>query len=167
MPAYVRKQPLAERVKSALNIYDLLLWLSEEIESNGWDQLEKEWAIPIGFAFNFIFLIARANIGAQSASYDDIFTEPSGTGWTAAIVSLLCVMALIKTNLCAGMVLHTFLDASLPAEYLLHLLSKATLPPLRSIRRHGTTNTFGAPSQAQFFPCIIISSPVSVECAWK
>lgn len=86
MPAYVRRQPLAERIKSALNIYDLLLWLSEEIESNGWDQLEKEWAIPIGFAFNFIFLIARANIGAQSTTYDDIFADTTGPGWAATIV---------------------------------------------------------------------------------
>lgn len=88
MPAYVRKQPLSERISTALNIYDWLLWLSEEIESNGWDQLEKEWAIPIGFAFNFVFLIARANTGAQSSSYDDIFAETTGPGWASSIVQI-------------------------------------------------------------------------------
>ena len=88
MPAYVRRQPLLERIQAALNIYDLLLWLSEEVESYGWDQVEKTWAMPIGFAFNFIFIIARANTGRKSRSYSDVFGETSGPGWAVAIVSL-------------------------------------------------------------------------------
>lgn len=87
MPPFVRKQPLSERIKSALNIYDQLLWLSEEIESQGWDQVEKVWAAPIGIAFNLLFLVARANTGRTSRYYDDVFGESTGSGWGSGIVS--------------------------------------------------------------------------------
>lgn len=90
MPAYRRQQPLSERIQGALNIYDWLLWLSEEIESYGWDQVEKTWALPIGFVSNLIFIIARANAGKQSRSYNDVFGESSGPGWAVAIVSIVC-----------------------------------------------------------------------------
>jgi hypothetical protein len=86
MPKFVRKQPLSEKLASYLNPYDFLLWLSEEIESNGWDQLEKGWAIPIGAVLNFAFLVARANITTRSKSYDDVFGEDRGTGWIAWLV---------------------------------------------------------------------------------
>lgn len=70
-----------------LNPYDFLLWLSEELESSGWDQIEKEWAIPIGAGLNVIFLIARANTQTQSEGYDDVFGEASGTGWATWLAS--------------------------------------------------------------------------------
>lgn len=85
MPKYVRRQPLAERLKSFLNPYDFLLWLSEEIESNGWDQLEKEWATPIAIALNLIFLIARAN-AKPTQVYDDVFGDIPGVAWTSWLV---------------------------------------------------------------------------------
>lgn len=88
MPKLVRKQPLSERISAYLNPYDFLLWLSEELESNGWDQIEKEWALPIGFGLNLIFLIARANTQTRSSSYDDVFGEPMGSSWGAWLVSL-------------------------------------------------------------------------------
>lgn len=88
MPKYVRRQPLLERAKAYLNPYDFLLWLSEEIESNGWDQLEKEWATPIGIALNLIFLIARANSKSTSRSYDDVFGDVPQIAWTAWLVSV-------------------------------------------------------------------------------
>lgn len=90
MPAYIRKQPLAERIWSALNIYDFGLYISEEIESYGWDQVEKVWALPLGVAFNLVFLIARANIGRRSKSYDDVFGEDSSSGWAATLVCQWC-----------------------------------------------------------------------------
>lgn len=89
MPAYVRKQSLLERLKSQYNIYDWLLWLSEEIESSGWEQLEKEWANIIGIVLNFVFMIARANINTKPKQYDDVFSEGSSSGWAAAIVRIL------------------------------------------------------------------------------
>ena len=88
MPKYVRRQPLADRIRAALNLYDFLLWLSEEIDSHGWDQLEKEWAIPIGFACNFIFLIARANSKKSTRIHDDVFGESGGSGWGVWLVRL-------------------------------------------------------------------------------
>jgi hypothetical protein len=86
MPKYVRRQPLVERIKAYLNPYDFLLWLSEEIESNGWDQLEKEWAIPIGIGLNLIFLIARAN-AEPTQVYDDVFGDVPGAAWTSWLVN--------------------------------------------------------------------------------
>lgn len=87
MPAFVRKQALSERLKAALNPYDFLLWLSEEIDSYGYDQLEKEWAVPIGIGLNLVFLIARSNVYNTSTDYDDVFGDGGGQGWVAAIVS--------------------------------------------------------------------------------
>jgi len=88
MPAYVRKQSLLERLKSQYNIYDWLLWLSEEIESSGWDRIEKEWAIIIGVVLNLLFMFARANVNTRPKHYDDVFGEGSGPGWAAATVRI-------------------------------------------------------------------------------
>jgi hypothetical protein len=87
MPKYVRRQPLIERVRAYLNPYDFLLWISEEIESNGWDQLEKEWATPIGLVLNLVFIIARANSKGTSRGYDDVFGDVPRIAWTAWLVS--------------------------------------------------------------------------------
>ncbi|OAP60410.1 hypothetical protein AYL99_05412 [Fonsecaea erecta] len=89
MPKFVRRQPLAERIKGYLNPYDFLLWLSEELESNGWDQLEKEWAAPIGIALNIIFVIARANSKPKTTSYDDVFGEIPGVAWTTWLATFI------------------------------------------------------------------------------
>lgn len=90
MPRLIRRRPLIERIQGYLNPADLLLWLSEELESQGWDQLEKEWAIPIGFILNLIFLVARANSRGAPASYDDVFGDSRGeTGWFSWLVSTL------------------------------------------------------------------------------
>ena len=86
MPKFVRRQPLVERIKAYLNPYDFLLWLSEELESNGWDQLEKEWAVPVGIVVNLVFLIARANTNNTSTPYDDVFGELPGVPWTSWLV---------------------------------------------------------------------------------
>ena len=88
MPPYVRKQPLIERIKAWFDVYDVLLWLSEQIESHGWDQVEKAYAVPIGIGINLVFLIARANVGKRSNNYDDVFGETSSSGWGAAMVSI-------------------------------------------------------------------------------
>ena len=88
MPRLIRRQPLADRIKGYLNPAEFLLWLSEELESHGWDQLEKEWAIPIGLALNLSFLVARANSRGASASYDDVFGDSTReAGWFSWLVS--------------------------------------------------------------------------------
>ena len=94
MPKFVRRQPLTERIKAALDPYDFLLWLSEEVDSHGWDQLEKEWAIPISFAFNFVFLVARANSKGTTGTYDDVFAESRGSGWGVWLVSRTLSLAI-------------------------------------------------------------------------
>lgn len=87
MPKYVRKAPLSERIGTYLNPYDFLLWLSEEIDTSGWEQLEKEKAIPVAVVLNLAFVIARANVRRQSKGYDDVFGDIHGPGWLAWLVS--------------------------------------------------------------------------------
>ena len=98
MPKFVRRQPLSERIAAYLNPYDFLLWLSEEIDSRGWDQLEKEWAIPIGVILNLVFLVARANTTTKSRSYDDVFGDGTSFGWVAYIVSSVPLPRINKAN---------------------------------------------------------------------
>ncbi|KAL1969899.1 hypothetical protein VTN77DRAFT_7408 [Rasamsonia byssochlamydoides] len=92
MPRLVRRQPLLERIKSYLNPLDFLLWVSEEIDSSDWDQLEKDWAVPLGIGLNIVFLIARANSGRRiSRAEDDVFGDDTGGGvslvnWFASFV---------------------------------------------------------------------------------
>ncbi|KAL3447561.1 hypothetical protein BJX65DRAFT_92777 [Aspergillus insuetus] len=100
MPRLVRRQPLAERIKSYLNPLDFLLWLSEEVDANDWEQFEKNWAVPLGVALNITFMIARANsrpTGSQAV--DDVFGEDEGVSlwsWLASFIVhfLVCIAAL-------------------------------------------------------------------------
>jgi len=90
MPRLVRRQPLADRIKAYLNPLDFLLWLSEELDSNDWDQWQNDWAMPIGIGLNVIFLIARANSGGSSGRRrgDDVFGDDGGGGgWLSWVVS--------------------------------------------------------------------------------
>ncbi|KAH3283081.1 hypothetical protein KXV19_004741 [Aspergillus fumigatus] len=82
MPRLVRRQPLAERIRSYLNPLDFLLWLSEEIDANAWDQFEKDWALPLGVVLNLTFLIARANSRSSGTrAIDDVFGDDDGVPW--------------------------------------------------------------------------------------
>ncbi|KAL9947241.1 hypothetical protein D7B24_006219 [Verticillium nonalfalfae] len=72
MPRMVRRKPWAERVKAMLNPMDFLLWVSEELETRDWES--KALGTKLGLAFNFIFLIARANCAASEA-HDDVFSD--------------------------------------------------------------------------------------------
>ena len=74
----VRRQPFSERIKSYLNPYDFLLWLSEELETSDWEQWQREWGTLIGIGTNIVMLVARANSGGRSSSYDDVFADDSG-----------------------------------------------------------------------------------------
>ena len=76
----IRRRPLVERIKSLLNPYDFLLWLSEELESSDWEQWQNDWATPIGVAMNFTMLIARANSSWTSAEHDDVFGDAATGG---------------------------------------------------------------------------------------
>ncbi|BDD56121.1 hypothetical protein MPDQ_000653 [Monascus purpureus] len=99
MPRLIRRRPLAERIRSYLNPLDFLLWLSEEVDANDWDQFEKDWALPLGIFLNGGFLLARANSRAGSKAIDDVFGEEERVpwlGWFASFVVhlLACLSAL-------------------------------------------------------------------------
>ena len=87
MPRLVRRRPLGERIKSYLNPLDFLLWLSEEIDANDWDQFEKDWALPLGISLNIIFIIARANSRTNSSkAVDDVFGDEGSAPWSSWLV---------------------------------------------------------------------------------
>ncbi|EEQ29405.1 hypothetical protein McanMca71_004297 [Microsporum canis] len=89
MPPLIRRRPLLERIKAYLNPLDFLLWLSEELDSSDWDQWEKEWALPVGIALNFLFLVARANSQKGSRAHDDIFGDDRGGSYISWLASFV------------------------------------------------------------------------------
>ncbi|KAE8147440.1 hypothetical protein BDV25DRAFT_160318 [Aspergillus avenaceus] len=90
MPRLVRRRPLTERIKSYLNPLDFLLWLSEEIDANDWDQFEKDWALPLGVTLNVVFLIARANSRPNgSRAIDDVFGDDGSAPWHSWLASFI------------------------------------------------------------------------------
>ncbi|KAI9888091.1 MAG: hypothetical protein M1823_000026 [Watsoniomyces obsoletus] len=95
MPRLVRRAPLGERIKAYLNPLDFLLWLSEEVDSNDWDEFHRSYSTPIGLILNFIFLIARANSGwgrGSGSGVDDVFSDEisrGGSGWLGWLASFI------------------------------------------------------------------------------
>jgi hypothetical protein len=83
MPRLVRRAPLLERIKSYLDPWDWLMWASEELNSNDWDDFTKSYATTMGFTANVIFILAKANAGRSSSARDDVFAEGkvSSSGW--------------------------------------------------------------------------------------
>jgi hypothetical protein len=87
MPRLVRRQPLSERIKAYLNPLDFLLWLSEEFDSNDWDQFEKDWSLTLGTVLNIVFLIARSNTGPRTNLVeDDVFGDDSNASFMSWLV---------------------------------------------------------------------------------
>jgi hypothetical protein len=87
-PRLVRRRPLSERLKEKLDPWDFLLWLSEELNSDEWQENLKDWSTVIGVTCNFVFLVARAN-SAPSTNGDDVFADYEsrlGSGWLAWLV---------------------------------------------------------------------------------
>jgi hypothetical protein len=147
MPRVVRKQPLSERIAAYLNPYDFLLWLSEEVESRGFDQLEKEWAIPLGFFFNLFFVIARANTQTRSRSYDDVFGSTSGYGWRAWLVSQPRSEGQRRAELIITVHTRSALsDFGGRRQRCLHLLEAEALPTIRKRHRQCPQYSISAPS---------------------
>jgi len=88
----VRRTPFISRLKAYLNPWDFLLWASEELNGNDWDDFYRQWATPIGILFNVVFMAARANSsGTKRGRGDDVFGdfhERSGSGWLIWFVGL-------------------------------------------------------------------------------
>ena len=91
MPPLVRRRPLIERLKEYLDPQDFLLWLSEELNDDAYDELLNEWATVIGIALNILFILARgANRPGTARGRDDVFGDSEtskGSGWFAWMVS--------------------------------------------------------------------------------
>ena len=62
--------------------YDLLIWISEEVETSEypWEQ----WAYIGGVVCNFLFMLARAN--SRYTPRDDVFEESSAGSFITAFV---------------------------------------------------------------------------------
>jgi hypothetical protein len=92
MPRLIRRAPLSERIKAYLNPWDFLLWASEELNGNDWDDFQRAWAIPIGVGVNLVFIIAKANTGVSRSSGDnDVFGDYGsrrGSGWILWLVGI-------------------------------------------------------------------------------
>lgn len=86
MARLVRRKPLWERVKANLDLFDWLLYLSEEFETSDWDT--KNLGTMVGLGANFVYLLARANTGRRSKNVDDVFGDGGGAGWAAWFVSI-------------------------------------------------------------------------------
>ncbi|KAI9800830.1 MAG: hypothetical protein M1825_003613 [Sarcosagium campestre] len=95
MPRLVRRRTLAQRIQAFLNPLDFLLWLSEEIESNDWDDFQRNNSIFIGLILNVVFLIARGNSSRTYIRFDDeddVFGEVSlSSGWFRFLASLIVI----------------------------------------------------------------------------
>jgi len=91
MPPLVRRRPLIERIKAHLDPCDLLLWISEELNDDSYDELLNAWATPVGIAVNMVFILARgASKTSTARGSDDVFGDIDarrGSGWFAWLVS--------------------------------------------------------------------------------
>ncbi|GFF40800.1 meiotically up-regulated gene 154 protein [Aspergillus udagawae] len=156
MPRLVRRQPLAERIRSYLNPLDFLLWLSEEIDANAWDQFEKDWALPLGAVLNLAFLTARANSRSSgSRAIDDVFGDDGGVPWASwfasFIVHLLACFSAFNT-------FYTFYRKRL---YRLFEASIDQPPATPSARRVRVDSTPMTASPLRYFANVIAGSAES------
>ncbi|OAL03629.1 hypothetical protein IQ06DRAFT_291374 [Phaeosphaeriaceae sp. SRC1lsM3a] len=93
MPRLVRRAPLAERIKAYIDPSDWLIWISEELNSNEWEDFAQSYATYIGLGANILFVIAKANSGASTGyDNDDIFRDVSGPGWMKWLMNLLVLI---------------------------------------------------------------------------
>ncbi|KAF2475887.1 uncharacterized protein BDR25DRAFT_339847 [Lindgomyces ingoldianus] len=91
MPRLVRREPLAERIKAYLDPWDWLMWASEELNSNDWDDFAKSYASSLGLAMNVFFMVARANSSRPSPTGDDVFGDyqRKSSGWLSSIMNFV------------------------------------------------------------------------------
>ena len=89
MPRLVRRTPLSDRLKAYLDPHDFLLWLSEELNDDTYDEILNAWVTPIGLALNFVFVLARgASRSGGGRGSDEVFGDINGNGggWFAWLV---------------------------------------------------------------------------------
>ncbi|KAF2704328.1 hypothetical protein K504DRAFT_462890 [Pleomassaria siparia CBS 279.74] len=103
MPPLVRRAPLLERIKAYLDPWDWLMWASEELNSNDWEDFSTNYASSLGIGMNVLFMIAKANVGQSTNSkVDDVFGsyQKSRSGWfkwfMGVVVAVLSALAFLN-----------------------------------------------------------------------
>ncbi|KAI5463159.1 hypothetical protein BGZ63DRAFT_353235 [Mariannaea sp. PMI_226] len=137
MPRLVRRQPLSERILSALNPMDFLLWLSEELETRDWDSTSA--GTQLGLGLNFLFMVARANSSSSSPS-DDVFTDEDGSGWLSFFIYPL-IWILIAISLT-----NAFYTITRSRKYRLFAANVEVKPLTPSARRVKVDDTSSSPA---------------------
>ncbi|KAF7192544.1 hypothetical protein HII31_06135 [Pseudocercospora fuligena] len=92
MPRLVRRAPLSERIKAYLDPYDVLLWLSEYLNDDAYEEWLKLWAVPIALGLHIVFILAQgASKRGPAKRGDDVFGEDGsgGSGWFAWMAALV------------------------------------------------------------------------------
>ena len=158
----VRRRPLSERIQTMLNPLDLYLWLSEEIQTFDWDS--KTFGTRFGLAANFIFFVARANLGGRE-DIDDVFSDNSSNGWVTYLVSqahipscaIQCCLLTQKT----GQLPRLDPPPHLHRERILDHDEHAPLQALRDqCRIHGPLNAICAPCQSRLLSRVFDPPPI-------
>ncbi|KAK5740293.1 hypothetical protein LTR17_004794 [Elasticomyces elasticus] len=109
MPRLVRRAPLLERLKASLDPYDFLLWLSEELNDDTYQEWLKDWATPLGITLNIVFILARgASKAAQPRSRDDVFGDADGSRGSGWFVWLAAFLVHFLTLVCCLNAFYTF-----------------------------------------------------------
>jgi len=85
MARRIRRAPLLERILAYCNIMDLLLWLSEELETRDWDS--NAVGTQVGIAASLLFMVARASTETATDAEQELFGDGGGTGWRQYLVS--------------------------------------------------------------------------------
>ncbi|KAK5138110.1 hypothetical protein LTR08_004805 [Meristemomyces frigidus] len=161
MPRLVRRAPLLERLKAYLDPYDLLLWLSEELNDDTYDEWLKEWATPIGVGLNILFILARgaSKAGAGRGS-DDVFgdtDERRGSGWFTWIATFLVHLL---TVLCC---LNAFYTFSRKRNYRLFEQPVDTAPATPSAHRVRVDSSPMASSPLRYLQNLISSTTAAAR----
>ncbi|KAH9826188.1 Protein of unknown function (DUF2418) [Teratosphaeria destructans] len=92
MPRLVRRRPVTDRLKELLDPWDTLLWLSEILNDDTYDEWLQFYSIPIGISLNIIFVIARGiSANGRPGQSDDVFGDSANerSGWFAWFATLL------------------------------------------------------------------------------
>lgn len=95
-PRLVRREPLAERIRTAINPLDQEMAFSTWLSSIDWDGFQNSLATPMGLFLNIAYFIARANSDASGRrrGAEDVLRRSTADrvgGWGAAISYSVCV----------------------------------------------------------------------------
>lgn len=77
----VRREPLKDRILSAINPYDFFLSLATEYEGYDTEQVQRVVGFPVGIALNVLCFMATAGSSKEGWIDDEeVLRRPSGRG---------------------------------------------------------------------------------------